>query len=138
MSGAPRDRLAPAGAATVRLVVEPTTGVLRRGAGPERPARPTSTRRRAGSGPDSGLSIANARAGRPTTGRPCSSTSSTPLSSAAEPPTAPSSRLGLAMQRIGYDRDIAAVPGGDRPVAHRRPLHRRVAVGGAAPGGRAC
>ena len=88
---------------------------------------------------DSALSRANARAGRPVAvPRLLVDLVAAGLDAAAPTDGAVDPTLGLAMHRIGYDRDITAVPRarrrGRRPPL-RRPL-RRLARGAAASRGR--
>ncbi|MDT4948442.1 MAG: FAD:protein transferase [Pseudonocardiales bacterium] len=65
--------------------------------------------------PDSALSIANARAGRPTpVPKLLVELVDAALAAAAHTDGAVDPTLGLAMHRIGYDRDIDAVRRGDR------------------------
>jgi thiamine biosynthesis lipoprotein len=84
--------------------------------------------------PDSALSIANARAGRPV---PISKLLvdlvGAALDAAAQTTGAVDPTLGLAMQRIGYDRDIAAVRSDDIAAP---PCDDGTAVAAARPRGR--
>ena len=88
--------------------------------------------------PDSALSIANRRAGRPTpVPKLLVDLVGAALDAAAQTAGAVDPTLGLAMQRAGYDRDIGAVapdgpdapPGSPQPGAWRRvQLHREAGL----------
>ncbi len=75
--------------------------------------------------PDSALSIANARAGRPSpVPKLLVDLVAAALQAAAQTGGAVDPTVGVAMQRIGYDRDIAAVPADGPAVTDPAPAGR--------------
>ena len=74
--------------------------------------------------PDSALSLANAKAGRPVAvPHLLADLVKASLDAAAQTGGAVDPTVGLAMQRIGYDRDIAGIPA-QGPAMHARPQAR--------------
>jgi FAD:protein FMN transferase len=74
--------------------------------------------------PDSALSVANARAGKPTPiPRLLVDLIDAALDAAVQTDGAVDPTVGLAMHRIGYDRDITAVTSGGSPVLPSAPAH---------------